>query len=449
MAQEVRKPLRLFTLQAWGFTQVGIISPILFNLKEAFLYFMRTIELNFDLSAMQATFSKYLLPWRPVLVLIGLICCTGCKTYRMMNQGKLIKTPLDNTIDVFYERGFFFVPVTVNGRTYRFLVDTGAPNVVDDQVARELGLKRAYQTAVSDSQGRSNQLDFVTVDRLAFGGLVWKNIIAAVTDLSIFGCVQFDGIIGTNALVSFDWEFDYESAQLRWFRNTRPVGYSVRIPFSDPGQRSPEFQVQFNGRTFRKVTLDSGSNGGFSLRLDDADQQWLEQFPTTFRYGKSSKGIYGAHTDSIFYLLGEKLKLAKYPIDSVVIRFSRSTNKIGNDFWEQYGKIFISWSDKALYLTSKEQFTPVQLPQSAMGLEWENDTVRIATLFEAASALSADWQIGDVITAINDVPTTGISLEGFCALGMEKPDTLRLDIQIQGDLGPQRFSVPSRMVGWP
>jgi hypothetical protein len=70
-------------------------------------------------------------------------------------------------------RDKLIVPVTIEGRQYRFLFDTGAPNIISQELDSILNLKQIGSIPTSDATGKRDILKVVSVASLFFwrGGI--------------------------------------------------------------------------------------------------------------------------------------------------------------------------------------------------------------------------------------------------------------------------------------
>jgi clan AA aspartic protease (TIGR02281 family) len=96
------------------------------------------------------------------------------------------------------------VPVSVQGRDFDLLVDTGAAyTALSKDVTALLGLSSDPQRTVNivSISGGILRVPTVTITELRVGGLRLANITAVVLDLS--PVLKFDGMLGMNVLQQF------------------------------------------------------------------------------------------------------------------------------------------------------------------------------------------------------------------------------------------------------
>jgi Aspartyl protease len=135
--------------------------------------------------------------------------------------------------------------VTINGKgPFRFLFDTGGSNVVDADVAKQLGLGGAGNAAGSGVGAATEAIQFATVDALGVGGATLRKQVFAVAPVHAgFGVSSgkpVDGLIGFEVLARFVTTFDYAGGRIVLRTPQRAA------PVSPAGTRTIRFA--FNGR---------------------------------------------------------------------------------------------------------------------------------------------------------------------------------------------------------
>ena len=369
---------------------------------------------------------------KSLLFLLLLLLFTQCtSTRKLLQAGEIAKADLTQPLAFDYYNKLLFVDVEVNGQPRRFIIDSGAPNVVDRRLKEELQLQPVKKDKVTDSQNNHSELEFVTIESLAFAGVEARNSTAIVADLSLFHCLGIDGLLGANVMRHFDWEVDYQQQQARLYpkdgTNRWDTLYEIAIPFTVKAQGTPDLEVRAPGWwKAGGVTLDLGSTGGISIHRSDK-LQLPRDSSATFAFGQDSKGIYGANTDTTFYILMDSLLIGGQLFQPALVAASNTSNKIGNSFWEQY-KLLISWRDNRLYLSPREVIAP-QLPSDLLALGFEDGAVLVLATYENLGRLNDQLEFGDVVIQVNGVDTEGISVEDYCALREQEWETLELKVR--------------------
>ena len=106
--------------------------------------------------------------------------------------------------------------VTIDGKgPFRFLFDTGGSNIIDADLAKQLGLGAAGNGAGSGVGSSTEQIQFATVGALGVGDATLRRQVFAVAPVHAgFGVSSgkpVDGLIGFEVLARFTTTFDYGS----------------------------------------------------------------------------------------------------------------------------------------------------------------------------------------------------------------------------------------------
>jgi hypothetical protein len=175
-------------------------------------------------------------------------------------------------VDCVYERGQFFLPLSLNGSGPQyFIFDTGAGvSAVDAALADELGLPKIAHTELAGTAGVM-EVDQVRIARImplsrgrGLAELSWYGLTPTKQDLSAFAVpvanAREAGLLGNDYLQSFVVQLRFAPALVEI---SRPTGFTPAGV--DPGNYIPFF---LDDATIVRVsgTLDGWMNVG--LRLD-------------------------------------------------------------------------------------------------------------------------------------------------------------------------------------
>ncbi|MDR0660231.1 MAG: retroviral-like aspartic protease family protein [Prevotellaceae bacterium] len=106
--------------------------------------------------------------------------------------------------------GWPVINVVIDGSTYKFVIDTGAPGInISQRVVEKASLKTKQRTKkITDSQGVQDNLRLAAIKDMKVGGINFSTSKAAV-GISIFKCYDgLDGIIGGAFLKKYAIKFD-------------------------------------------------------------------------------------------------------------------------------------------------------------------------------------------------------------------------------------------------
>lgn len=128
------------------------------------------------------------------------------------------------TVKIEITKGLPILPLVINGRMYRFLIDTGCDiTCIRESVAQQLNLKLLgmHSSGVINSIGDHFDIISSVMDSFKIGSTVAYNHPIIITsdnnltfEFSNHTFMEFDGIIGWNYLKKLDFTLDYKKESL-------------------------------------------------------------------------------------------------------------------------------------------------------------------------------------------------------------------------------------------
>lgn len=110
---------------------------------------------------------------RHFTLLLLIVLLAGCGTTRSFyQQGSATVESGPVRVPIHLVKETLLVDVQIGGRTYRFLLDTGAPTMISSRIYEEQKLKPKARQKVTDTHGRARKLVFTVLPRMEVGGLV-------------------------------------------------------------------------------------------------------------------------------------------------------------------------------------------------------------------------------------------------------------------------------------
>jgi hypothetical protein len=131
------------------------------------------------------------------VLFVFFLIITSAQGKRFFETGDVqLNNPVEK-INLNYANDLPLVKVSINGKSYNFLFDSGAPTVISNAIYTELNLKKEHTSKVKDSQKNKQEQIFSTLPEMTVDHIVFKNIGAIVMDLSgsELGCFKIDGIL--------------------------------------------------------------------------------------------------------------------------------------------------------------------------------------------------------------------------------------------------------------
>lgn len=107
---------------------------------------------------------------------------------------------------------FILIKVEIEGKQYNFILDTGALNVVSEELAKELDIETISKSNGISSTGKPNEIKLAKLPNVKIGGIDFNNTATAIIDFKKqFPCLKIDGLIGSNLMKLAVWEVNNEN----------------------------------------------------------------------------------------------------------------------------------------------------------------------------------------------------------------------------------------------
>lgn len=277
------------------------------------------------------------------------------------DKGNIVGEKYFEEISVELVHQKIIVPVVINGKTYQFLLDTGAPNIISKKVLDELNLEKTGEVKVSDANNQKQKTEATVIPSMQIGTLVFENQVALVYDLdnhNVLSCFGIDGFIGSNLL---------RNSVIKISKNDKKIIISNDIKKLNPqkkptkiklfgSQKAPYIQFDFleNNKVVASdlVLIDTGMDGIYEMSNRNFKKfEHLPNFQILEKsIGSSGVGLFGGGRSNEHTLLKvDSGKLNNTLIDNLVINTTDDNNsRIGLDFLN-YGDLIIDFKRNNAY----------------------------------------------------------------------------------------------------
>ena len=154
------------------------------------------------------------------LVLLIIYASSTFAQISTMNQGKIKQKHYFQEIPYQEIKGFLMVPVTINGKEYNFIFDTGSSLLaISDKLYKELNLRVFHQINAADALKKKEKVRLILLPEIELQGITFRNTTGIVfPENSEFSkwceCLEIDGIIGSNMLRNSIVQFDEQHKQI-------------------------------------------------------------------------------------------------------------------------------------------------------------------------------------------------------------------------------------------
>lgn len=378
-----------------------------------------------------------------LLVTLLIVLTVGCKSSkRFFDSGYVNSKNEIEEINIYFINNLPLCQVEINGKTYNFLVDTGAPTAISDEIFQNLKLKESHKSSMTDSQNKKRQEKFVVIPQIKIGNLIFKDIGSAVIKIenNELKCFGFDGIVGANLLSHFFCEFNYQENKIVVSKNRAAFSlekYNLIFNFNPKSQKTPII----NGEIFDKklsFTFDTGFAGNIKIPNDlEYYKNKISAEKLIISNGINSIGLYGKSDFNKSAELKTTIYIDTNLFENELIDTGEST-LIGNKFLKDY--IFlIDWKTNKIYL-KKIVTSEKQIKGFGFSYLFSNGKALVVSIIEDKNI---PLNLGDEIVRIDDFDFTLIKSEDMCKYYLNKveKDKEMIDITIKRDNSLQNFKL--------
>ena len=362
-----------------------------------------------------------------LLILLNVSCGSNQKFF---NSGEVIINNDIEVVDLKIVKDLPLCQVTINGKEYWFLVDTGAAMVISKEIFNELNLKTLNSAAVGDSQKNKETQDFCLLPEIKIGNMTFKNIAAVAMTINNqeLKCFGFDGIVGANLLAKLNWQFDYKNKKITASKNVALFNIDqsdFSLDFTYKSQKTPHVAGKVNDKA-QDFTFDTGYAGNIKIANDLSYHQNLtskEKFIT--KTGVNSIGVYGNSSSDLTFVMKNKLTLNSTVFEDEIIDSGAST-LIGNEFLKNYVFV-IDWNTNKIHFKKNSTFEPTELDGFGFTYLFVDGKAKVMS---KVVDKNIPIELGDQILVINDTDFTKIQSSEFCKYFLDRIEKDETEINV-------------------
>lgn len=344
------------------------------------------------------------------------------------NQGSINLKEYYEVIPYETEIGKIILPVTINDKTYRFLLDTGAPNLFSPELLKEINVAEGDSINVNDANNQNQKMKFALVPQLKIGNLIFENqagLIYNFEEHNLLSCYKIDGFIGSNLLRN-------SIIKINGANNTIIITNKIKSLNIDKkpinlklvgNQKSPYVELKFVGKNKEKasdmVLVDTGMDGLYDMSIRaytifEKSKIFEALYSAT---GIGDSGLFGAGNSNEQKLLEiENANLNQQIINNIMISTTSDDNsRIGLDILK-YGDVTLDFLNKKFYFESPKTID-VKEKKPKFYTSVQNDKVVIGIVWD--EKLKALMNTGDEVISVDQIDFTNTSLCDFLRLKKE------------------------------
>lgn len=356
---------------------------------------------------------------------------------KSLHNGSVEKVEFTETISFELVKGVIIMPVTIKGKTYRFLFDTGAVNSISEELQEELDFDLVTSGFIKDSDNNRKKVKYVNLDTIHIQGISFYNHTSFVGNFKanpVLRCMELDGILGSNIMRLCNWTIDYEKQVIRFTSEKIDHENKLSIPFQTDRQFNLLVDLKAGDKTIENIKIDYGSNGYISVPSSIFKVLKENEIigKTLYRNGFSQSGIIGKTSpmkdeigilDSLYY---ENISFKELMISS------DGRGLLGSEILSQW-IIDIDWDHRLLHFTAQE-LQENDLRTFGIGIGYTEDRgVYIQSVTEGSSAYFQGIKPHMKIIRIGEISFQ--KEEDFCQYIYSAIKSEQLDIELQSDSG--------------
>lgn len=372
------------------------------------------------------------------------------------NRGRSVEKNFYAVIPYEELKSKLIIPVEIEGKTYRFLFDTGAPNLIGHALNDQIKTNEINSIQVKDANDSKRPLQVVEIPMLAIGGVFFKNSPAIVNDSSsnfLFDCLEIDGIIGSNLVRNSIVQIDTRKREIKITNNEDKLALkgmkSIDMALSK-GQSSPYLWISLKGegKAKEQVLFDTGAQGFYDLSFQSFQTlnglKVFDQVETANGY--KGLGLFGVAEPTLHYrVLVPEISLLGATFENIVsISTTAVKSRIGADILK-YGKVTLDYKHQKFYFEPFEN--RVDLSEELWGLSptMKESSLVVGLVWE--DELAKRVQYGDKILQINEIKVGDMELCDLLLKELPFKNKTNVKITLQDSIGQQQsFDLKKRSI---
>lgn len=318
-----------------------------------------------------------------------------------------------DTIEIEYVREQVYVPVTINGQQYRFLLDTGSgQSVIYDNRPID-NCEPVGSIVAHDAIGRTDTVQLVKLPPVTFGTLTLSGCQATVQHRPVVRSF-FDGIIGFDLVNSgLQMKIDVKNRQLILSDQKdffdQEEGYETKYRLN---YHVPFIKVSPFGNYTEQVLFDTGSRKLYSMNkasFDKGEQKAKETVGSQIEgrsIGRHAIGNYGVEPrGEVVFLSLQNLIVGKFSLGDLHVVTTQGGSHIGAKLLELGAVVFNPRRKRMRFEPyNGKHHTVVGNPQMEKAIINDNGLPMVGLVWEQSDAYKAGLREGDIILQVENQP---------------------------------------------
>ena len=374
-----------------------------------------------------------------IIYLIFLLPLVSFTQNIIFNQGSVNSKEYFEVIQYEFVLGKIVIPVTINQKTYKFILDTGAPNIFSNTVLKENNLIVGDSINISDANNLNEAMKSAMIPQLKIGNLTFENQAGLVYNFEnhiLLKCYGIDGIIGSNLFRKSILNINSQNQSITITNKIKQLKIEnkpMKMVLVN-NQLSPYIELKFIGKNKKKasdmVLVDTGMDGLYDMSkraFTIFEEHKIFDLLSTSK-GIGDIGIFGSGVASEQNLVQiETTLLNQYELKNVVTSTTSDNNsRIGLDFLK-HGNLTFDFINKKFYF---EPVNTVELdPRPKFQTSLQNDKVVIGLIWD--ENLKRLMNSGDEVMSIDQENISEMSLCDYLAYKKNWKSKKKYNIKIK------------------
>jgi hypothetical protein len=338
------------------------------------------------------------------------------------NRGNAVQTNYYVRIPCQIFNKKFIVEVIMNGKLRKFIIDTGAPLTISEELCDEMKFPILNNVILSDANGieSTDSVKVVLTSDINIGGIIFNDIPALVENMEGFSCLGVDGVIGSNLLRNSIIQFNL---------NEKTIVLADNIPNNSFLDKGVSTQIQLDSTSKPIITIalfdeeakiyathevlfDTGDDDFYTVSLRDYNffEEKLTGFFKKYAEAEGANSItYNGVVDQYHYLLKiPELSVNGVSFKNVVAQTTHdSASRIGSSVLDA-GTVTLDYINKVFYFCSV-----VYMPTEMLTVEpvIKNGKLVVGIIWD--KSLEDKINAGDEILKIDDTDYSSYDLCDF------------------------------------
>jgi predicted aspartyl protease len=320
-------------------------------------------------------------------------------------ESVLFEANLEETMDA------VLLPVTIEGKSYSFLFDTGSTFTVFDKSLEHLLGKPLQIRLKTETPANGMSLSFFKSIDVMLGKLNLKTRSPFMTaDLKFMSKVLgrgFQGIIGMSFIHKYIWELDFDQKIIRVLSSDSKItssDYDTSINIHATSRGAPVIMIELIENSI-PFLIDTGGTGSGQL-TKDVIGLLIEQRLVSDVVSDAMVSISGVH-------FTRRVRINHFKVGSLEYRNllmgESQQNAIGLRFLKRHRSV-LDFPNKRLYLRKGLYSILDREDKSGIKIINDNGKIIIELFDKRGPAVVAGLKKGDIIKSINGMPVNGNDL---------------------------------------